>query len=77
VQFGGIPLLHGALLGAPEQLIGVSDDPSPPELANAVDHLGGLATGERQVATLKHAVCPAPLDIRNNGLKRRQVPVNV
>jgi hypothetical protein len=76
-QLGGIPLLHGALLRAPEQLVGVAHYPSPAELAHAVDYLGGLAAGEREIATLKHTFCTAPLDVRDHGLEPRQVAVDV
>jgi hypothetical protein len=76
-QLGGIPLLHGALLGAPEQFIGVADDPRPPKLAYAIDHLRGLAAGEGEVATMEHAICAPALDVRDHGLERRQVAVYV
>ena len=65
------------VLRAPEQLVCVPDDAWPLELANAVDHLGGLATGEREIATLKHAIYSTAFDVSYDGLERGHVAVNV
>lgn len=69
--------MHLVFLWPPQKLIGITHDPGPPEFAHPVDHLSRLAADEREVAAVHNAIHSSPRDIRDYGLERRQVSVDI
>ena len=67
----------GAPLGHPQQLVGVADDAGPAQLADQVDDFGSLTTHQCKVAAVDDLLDAAALDVRDDGLERCQVAVDV
>jgi hypothetical protein len=66
-----------ALLGSPEQLVDIADDPRPAELPYPVDDLRRMGATECQVAAVDDEVEASVLEFVDHGLEGGEVAVKI
>lgn len=69
--------LDRALLGTPQQLVGIAQHPGPSQRSDAIDDLGGPWAHQREIASVHNLIDPATRDVIDHGIERGEVAVNI